>query len=350
MTGRIATAVAAIASIAVAAGCGGESRAGDEAERAQAPARVFVLGYPKHVAGDVTRVGIYEVTLPGGQVQRVRLGQLALGDYMKFIDVTGGHLVFLGPGGATYSVPTARLTQRPRRLGASWYFIPSSSPGRVWLTKLDTRSPATRRDLLGAKEVSVDGRVVSRGRSRPPCAGPTIVAAAGRTLLCQDRDELIAFDPRTGAIVDRLRGPFPLAAGGGLVASCGEPCPHLLVSDPAAGTRTALDHGAGWHWTAGYDGAFSDDGERLAVPVERHGTPDHGRMPRAVALVDLGTGARHLIDGASTYADGPLDFSDDGRLFLTTRDGDLLAYAPGDAGAERVAHLPDMVVLDLAAE
>ena len=161
MTGRIAAAVAAIASIAVAAGCGGESRAGDEAERAQAPARVFVVGYPKHVAGDVTRVGIYEVTLPGGQVQRVRLGQLALGDYMKFIDVTGGHLVFLGPGGATYSVPTARLTQRPRRLGASWYFIPSSSPGRVWLTKLDTRSPATRRDLLGAQEVSVDGRVLS---------------------------------------------------------------------------------------------------------------------------------------------------------------------------------------------
>ena len=53
-------------------------------------------------------MGIYEVTLPGGQVQRVRLGQLALGDYLKFIDVTGGHLVFLGPGGATYSVPTAR--------------------------------------------------------------------------------------------------------------------------------------------------------------------------------------------------------------------------------------------------
>ena len=350
MTGRIAAAVAAIASIAVAAGCGGESRAGGDAERAQAPARVFVLGYPKHGAGDVKRVGIYQVTLPGGQVQRVPLGQLALGDYMKFIDVTGGHLVFLGPGGATYAVPTAHLSERPRRLGASWYFIPSTSPGRVWLTKLDTRSPATRRDLLGAQEVSVDGRVVTRGRSRPPCAGPTIVAAAWRTLLCQDRDELIAFDPQTGAVVDRLPGPFPLAAGGGLVASCGEPCPHLLVSDPAAGTRTALDHGAGWHWTAGYDGAFSDDGRLLAVPVEPHGTPDHGGMPRAVALVDLDTGAGHLIDGASTYADGPLDFAADGRLFLTTREGDLLAYAPGDASAQRVAHLPDVVVLDLAAE
>ena len=350
MTGRMAAAVAAIASIAVAAGCGGEPRAGGDAERAQAPARVFVLGYAKHGAGDVTSVGIYEVTLPGGQVHRLRLGQLALGDYLKFIDVTGGHLVFLGPGGATYSVPAANPEEHARRLGASWYFIPSSRPGRVWLTKLDARSPATRRDLLGAEEVSVDGRVVSRGRSRPPCAGPTIVAAAGRTLLCQHDDELIAFNPQTGAIVDRLRGPFPLAAGGGLVASCGEPCPRLLVSDPVTGKHSELNPGDGWRWTAGYDGAFSDDATRLAVPVEPTGTPDHGGMPRGVALVDLDTGDSRLIEGASTYADGPMDFGADGRLFLTTRDGDLLAYAPGTRTPSGSRTLPGITVLDLAAE
>ncbi len=45
-----------------------------------------------------------------------------------------------------------------------------------------------------------------------------------------------------------------------------------------------------------------------------------------------------------------MDFGADGRLFLTTRDGDLLAYAPGDADAQRVAHLPGITVLDLAAE
>src|SRR4051812_6881959 len=160
MTGPMAAAAAAIASIAVAAGCGGEPLAGAGAERAQAPARVFVLGYPSSGAGDVKRVGIHEVTLPGGQVRRLHLGQLALGDYLKFIDVTGGHLVFLGPGGATYSVPAADPERHAHRLGASWYFIPSSRPGSVWLTKLDTASPPTRRDLLGAEEVSVDGRVL----------------------------------------------------------------------------------------------------------------------------------------------------------------------------------------------
>ena len=170
MTGRIAAAVAAIASIAVAAGCGGESRAGDEAERAQAPARVFVLGYPKHVAGDVTRVGIYEVTLPGGQVQRVRLG--AAGP-RRLHEVHRRHgrppglprprrRDVLGARGAPH--------ERPRRLGASWYFIPSSSPGRVWLTKLDTRSPATRRDLLGARG----------GERRRPGRQPRALQAAVR--------------------------------------------------------------------------------------------------------------------------------------------------------------------------
>ena len=73
-------------------------------------------------------------------------------------------------------------------------------------------------------------------------------------------------------------------------------------------------------------------------------------MPRAVALVDLADGTSRLIAKASTYADGPMDFAGDGRLFLTTRHGAVLAYAPGDRAARQVATLPGITVLDLAAE
>lgn len=73
-------------------------------------------------------------------------------------------------------------------------------------------------------------------------------------------------------------------------------------------------------------------------------------MPRAVALVDLADGTSRLIAKPSTYADGPMDFAADGRLFLTTREGAVLTYAPGDRAARQIATLPSITVLDLAAE
>jgi hypothetical protein len=292
-------------------------------------------------------VGIYEVDRPAGRARRLDLGPLGIGDYLKFIDVTAGHLVFVGPGGATYSVATD-LTGEPRRLGASWYFVPSSSPGRVWLMYLDADSPATERDLSGGEEVSVDGQVIQPGGARPPCDGPTTVAAAGHTLLCQDPGQLVAFDARSGKVVDRVPGPFPLAAGGGLVASCGEPCPRLLLTEPTLGFHRELDPGQGFRWIAGYEGAFNPDASELAVPVELEGSG--GGMPRGIALIDVESGAARLIDGASTYADGPMDFSSDGWLYFITRDGALMAYRSGQSEARRVAALPDVTALDLAAE
>jgi hypothetical protein len=339
--------IAAAGVLSLAPACAEDATVGGDRPPQEPSGRVFIFG---HTTGnEIKRVGIYEVDLPAARARRLDLGPLGVGDYLKFIDVTAGHLVFIGPGGATYSISTD-LKGEPKRLGASWYFVPSSSPGRVWLIYLDAESPATERDLSGGEEVSVGGQVIQPRGARPPCEGPTTVAASGQTLLCQDTNQLIAFDSRNGKVVDRLPGAFPLAAGGGLVASCGEPCPRLLLSDPTLGLHRELDPGQGFRWTAGYEGAVNPDGSELAVPVEVEASEGDGGMPRGIALVDVESGATRLINGAATYADGPIDFSSDGWLYFVTRDGALMAYRSGQSEARQVALLPDVTALDLAAE
>jgi hypothetical protein len=345
---RLGALIAAAGLLALAPACAEDAAVRGERSTQSPGGRVFVFGY--HTTDkEIKRVGIYEVDLPAGQARRLDLGPLGIGDYLKFIDVTAGHLVFIGPGGATYSVSTD-LEEEPRRLGTSWYFVPSSSPGRVWLMHLDAESPATERDLSGGEEVGVDGQVIQPGGARPPCEGPTTVAAAGHTLLCQDPRQLVAFDARSGKVVDRVPGPFPLAAGGGLVASCGEPCPRLLLTEPTLGLHRELGPGPGFRWAAGYEGAFSPDERELAVPVELDESDGGGGMPRGIAVVDVKSGAARPIDGASTYADGPMDFSSDGWLYFMSRDGALMAYRSGQPEARQVASLPDVTALDLAAE
>jgi hypothetical protein len=340
--------IAAAGVLALAPACAEDAGVRGERPPHDPTGRVFIFGH-QTTGKEINRVGIYEVDPPAGRARRLDLGPLGIGDYLKFIDVTAGHLVFIGPGGATYSVSTD-LREEPKRLGASWYFVPSSSPGRVWLIYLDTKSPPTERDLSGGEEVSVDGQVIQPAGARPPCEGPTIVAASGQALVCQGADQLVAFDARSGNVVSRLPGPFPLAAGGGLVASCDEPCPRLLLSEPTLGLHRELAPGDGFRWTAGYEGAFNPDGSELAVPVEVGASEGDGGMPRGIALVDVESGAGRLINGAATYADGPMDFSSDGWLYFVTRDGALMAYRSGQPEARQVAVLPNVTALDLAAE
>jgi hypothetical protein len=298
---------------------------------------------------DGDSVSLYAVELPARSVERVRLAHMGIGDPPEFIEISGGRLVFYGTGGATYSIGLD-LNEEPRLLGESWYFVASATDGRAWLTFLDHDSPATRRDLIGVQEVTVDGEVVVDGRrARPPCPGPTVVAAVRSTLLCQGDQELIAFDPETGDPLGRVPGPFPLASGGDLVASCGEPCPRLRISDPVAGTDFELEPKPSFSWSAGYEGAFTRDASLLAVPVEPT-SPSASRNARSVALIDLGTRSIRLIEGSESLLGGPMTFSGSGEwLFFVSANGQLMAYRPDDPNARAVADLDDLVVLDIAA-
>jgi hypothetical protein len=329
--------------------CGGDTGHPDPDE-AGPSGRVFLFGYEKSDRGAVDHVGVYTVDLPGGEPERARLPELGIGDPPEFIEVTGNRLVFYGVGGATYSIGLD-LSGEPNLLGRSWYFVPSATEGRTWLTYIDRKSPPTIRDLGGAQEVTVDGAITVEGRTtRTPCRGPTVVAAVQHALLCQDGQRLIAFDPRSGYALRRLPGVFPLATGGDLVASCDEPCPRLHVSDPVAGEDLEIEPEHSFRWTAGYDGDFSPDASLLAVPANPTTFEGQPRDRRWIALIDITTRSVELVVGGKSFVKGPMTFSSSGEwLFFTTRDGALMALRPGDQSAREVAHVDDLVILDLAA-
>jgi hypothetical protein len=334
--------------VAIAVGCGDadeEPSAGDS----EPTGRVLLFGYEQDGGPiDGESVSLYSVDPPAGTVQRSHLPHMGIGDPLEFIEVSGDRLVFYGRGGATFSTGLD-LEEQPKLLGESWYFVASATDGRAWLTFLDHQSSPQRRDLIGVEEVTVDGEVVVDGHTaRPPCPGPTIVAAVREALLCQNDQELIAFDPRSGDVLRRMPGPFPLASGGDLVASCGEPCPRLRINDPVAGTEFELEPEPSFRWTAGYEGAFTRDASFLAVPVEPT-SPGAGRNARSVALIDVAARSIRLIEGSETAVGRTMTFSPSGEwLFFVSNDEMLMAYQRGDERATAVADLGDLVILDLA--
>jgi hypothetical protein len=178
--------------------------------------------------------------------------------------------------------------------------VPSQAPGRVWLIG--------RR----AHEVTVDGATTVPSGALLPEAVP-VVAAASDGLLVQRR-RLEVWDPRTGARVRKLRGIFPAAVHGSLVASCSQRCPELWLDRTPVRPR-------GFRFSESYSGAFSPDGSLLAVPA-------NGR--RRVAVVDVASRTATLIRGPRldpTY--GQIAWSSTGWLFYGSGRRRIAAWRPG---------------------
>ena len=344
-----ATGASALVILALTAACGG----GESRSAATTPSgeRLFLFGYPKADPGAVDAVHLY--TLDPGQERPVRrdLPKLGIGDPLEVIHATEGRLVYYGSHGTTFSIDVA-LSETPRRLGASLYFVPSATPGRVWLRSTPRSNPQPAR-RIGIREVGVDGRTFVDGEmTRPPCRGAWIVAAVRRAVLCQVGSPagMVAASPRTGKRLGQVRGAtFPLATGGDLVAACGEPCPRLQVRDPIAKTGFALPHGPAFRWEAGYEGAFTPDQSLLAVPVRRaeaHRYRDNGR---AIALVDVGAREAHLIDGSTIRRGAPVTFSSTGEtLFWVDEEGAVTEYRPAEGRLRVIGSAARIRVLDLA--
>jgi hypothetical protein len=271
------------------------------------------------------------------RVRTLRLRELAPGDPPYMIATVGGRLVVYGHD-HTYAVaPT--LKGRSRNLGKSWFFVPSATPGRVWLALLDPRTPPTANALNAVREITVTG-AVTVARSRRPPAWPL---AALRSGLVIQRDTLELWDPVRGRIIRRLPGTFPVAVRGWRLVSCAARCRVLHVVDTRTGARGVVLPPRGARFVESYDGAFSPDGRLVAVPVEmRDGTPH-------VALVNLQRHRATLVAGPPLARGYPLSvWSSAGWLFYNAGDGRLAAYRAGAAAATLLpVHVPAFV--DLAA-
>jgi len=173
----------------------------------------------------------------------------------------------------------------------SLYFIPSSSPDRVWVGIVDEGQDDGR--LTAVREVSIDGQVTVPDKRPPDGAWP--VAAVDGDLVFQREGELFVWDPANGQEIDRLPGQLPVAWQGSLLAWCDGACRSLQAADLASGERLTIEPPAGATGFEALRGAFSPDGSALAVAVRLGDGEDAGRQ---LALIDVGSGRVTLVQGA----------------------------------------------------
>jgi hypothetical protein len=246
-----------------------------------------------------------------------RLSELSPGDPPYTIAVIGGQVVVYGRVG-TYRFG-ASVREPGRLIGASWFFIPSASRGRVWLVLSDARNPDQAHGLGGVREVTVGGKVVLAHSARPPYAP---VAAVDGGLLVQAQT-LEVWQPASGRIVRKLPGVFPLATRQSLVVSCSSQCPVLHITNTRTGSDAWIRPGPAFRFVASYDGAFSPDGRLVAIPATT--TAGDSR----VALVDLARRAATLVPGPGLARDYTLiAWASTGWLFYNAGNGHIAAYRP----------------------
>lgn len=275
--------------------------------------------------------------LATGRIRVLRGLRTQGGDPLERLHVAGRRLVWWA--GGTWSIDAS--LRGPRRRISEYAFRPSATPGRLWFINDDGRHIRERR--LEAVEKTVEGRVTQRGRVGPPCGGAVVVATK-QAMVCQGKtfNTLIAIDPRTGAALRRMPGPFPLGVHGNVVATCTPACRRVHIVDVVTGSRRAVAAPPSFRFVAGYDGAFSPDGALLAVPAR-------ARRP-AVALIDVARGRAHLVAGSRLAPDyGKLTWSTSGELFFSAGEGKVMRYRPGSVRATLLPFNFGARILDIAA-
>jgi hypothetical protein len=246
--------------------------------RAHAGVRI-VLADVRDLRGTVVTLGrhpsVRSVALPG------RSG----GDPPVNLAAVGGGLVFYGRDGP-YALPGS-LSGGSRRIHRGLFFVPSATPGRVWVAIQDLHRPDMRL-VRRVVEVTTAGKPVVVTRHRPPTRN--IVGAVRAGLVVQTNRGISIWDPRTGRTVRTLPGSFPAAVHGNLIAWCAFRCPAMHVTDLTDGTDRVVPRIGRHPWEETYGGAISADGRYLALPIKAGGA-------QRVALVDLRSDTSRLIAG-----------------------------------------------------
>lgn len=302
------------------AGCGGSARESPTQSLGAPEPTLFLAG-----AAELTVVDV-----DSGRAAMRPLAELAPGDPPYRIVRRGNLLVFWGRD--TY-VLDPDLRSPPRKLGDSWFFIPSAKPGRVWLAILNPDSPETERALSDLREVSLDGRV-TLGDVHPP-GGRWPVAAVGDDLVFEDnRGGLELWNPASGEITRRLPGASLGPSQGDLLAWCERDGRTLHVLDVGRGRDQVVVPRPGFAAFDCASGAFSPDGRSLAVAATAGGY----EAERSLALVDLAHGVARRVEGSTVHPDYVfIAWSTNGnRVFLSggpEGDRHLLQYRLGEPRA-----------------
>jgi hypothetical protein len=312
-------------SLLALAGCGATEQYSSSTGSWPELARVFLAGDRALtvVDADAGRAEVYE------------LGLLAPGDPLYRIVLRGDELVVWGRD--TY-VLDPDLRSPPRKLGDSWFFIPSAKPDRVWLAVVDPTSPETVRALAAVREVTVDGRVTFPDVHPPGGRWP--VAAVGDELVFEDHREggLELWSPVTREFTHRLPGASRGPGQGDLLAWCEREGLVLHVLDVRSGRDQTFAPPQGFAAFDCWAGAFSPDGKMLAVPARAGGYDSE----RSLALVDLEDDLASTVPESTVHPDYVfVAWSSGGdRVFLSGGPDDdrhLLEYRLGEPRAVLVA-------------
>jgi hypothetical protein len=235
--------------------------------------------------------GVSVVDLATGTVEDRRLPEYGAGDVQFKLVRIAERLIFRGSRGRRYGTFSidAGLEGEAEYVGRSWYFVPSATPGRIWLTTLDRRPRESGGLLRSVREVDLSGAVTARARARLP--DRWLVGALPSGLVFQGDEHLRVWDPRTGRVVARLPVAYVVAQSGDTIVSCGATCPSLLVTEVGAGESRRILAPSGWVFEGTYDGSFSPDGELIAAAVTK------GALSR-LALVDIEGGGATIVPSA----------------------------------------------------
>jgi hypothetical protein len=176
-----------------------------------------------------------------------------------------------------------------------------------------------------------------------PPEGRRPLAAVDDGLVFQEDDLLEIWDPRTREFVETLPGPFPVAAWGNRIVTCGQ-CDQLQLVDLDADTQRTIDIPTGVA-SVSANGVFSPDGRYMAMPGFLTEGPLTTDTELVVVLVDFETGEASVIPGTLTknrFAFPGIAWSPDGQwVFMgpfTVDDdsGEVRAYRPNDETAYRI--------------
>jgi hypothetical protein len=244
--------------------------------------------------------------------------------------VTGGHVIFAAvQKGRTvvFSAPIA-LDEPPRRLGTAHAFVPSATEGRVWLAGMD----CSRSAMIGAREVTVDGRVTHESRRRVPASW--LAAAVPGGLVLQRSRTLVVWDPATGRTGRPLALEAVTAAHGRLLAGCaaGSHCSGLVILD--ASTARHVEAHSLHRYQLDLGARFSPDGSLLAAPAlcDRRWS---------VALVDTRNGTTTIVPGFRARQYPQLSWAaSSGWLFFQIGPRRMMAYRPGMSRAVALPFRP----------
>lgn len=285
-----------------------------------------------------------EVDIDARSVTAHEVPELAPGDPPYSLVSRGDVLVFYGQtdlGPATFAVDPDSPSSPTLIDDEAWFFIPSSTEDRVWIAVLDPSSPETVRALKAVREVTVDGTVTTPDVAPPEGRWP--LAAVDDGLVFQRDNLLEIWDPRTQEFVETLPGPFPVAAWGNRIVTCGQ-CDQLELVNLDADTRRTIDVPPGVASVAA-DGVFSPDGRYVATVGFLAEDPLTVQSELVVVLVDFETGEASVIPGTLTenrFAFPEIAWSPDaewvfmGPFTVDDDRGELRAYRPGDETAYRI--------------